>query len=168
MLTIPSFAISLMASLCGLQSWHILQSLWLSFVLSLILVFLSGNFVSILFPLKIESGASQNLSRIGFGRSVLLTLTGLLTSLVGAYLSLPIFLFCVFPMLQSPAYLIPFDQQSTEQLAAGVLSILSLTPAHFYSMLYALGAYVVGLFFAEKLLNMRRDQLLAELNRSES
>lgn len=167
-LAVPSLLISLVASFVGVQSWHILQSLWFSFVTSLILVFLAGNFISILFPLKIESGASQNLSRIGFGRSVLMFFTSVSTSLIGGYLSLPIILFCVYPFIQTPQYLIPFSEQTNAQLALGFQSLIDHADAHFYALLYAIGAYVVGLFFAEKLLNYRRDQLLTELNRLES
>ena len=167
MLAIPSLVISLMASIIGVQSWHILQSLWLSFVMGLILIFLSGNFVSILFPLKIESGASQNLSRVGLGRSLLLGLTSIITGFFGSYLSLPILFFCVLPMLQSPDYLVPFSEQSGVELAAGLHMLVKLGSVHLYSLLYAVGAYSVGLFLASRLLDRRKEKVLMELNRSE-
>ncbi len=166
-LAIPSLLVSVIAGLIGVQSWHILQSLWLSFVLGLILIFLSGNFVSILFPLRIESGASQNLSRIGLGRSLLLAITGLVTGFFGAYLSLPILIFCVFPLLQIPHYLVPFGDQTGDQLFQGLQILVEHGPVHFYSLLYATGAYLVGLFLASRLLDSRREQILMELNRSE-
>tara|TARA_B100000674_G_scaffold499186_1_gene542585 strand:- start:4461 stop:6038 length:1578 start_codon:yes stop_codon:yes gene_type:complete len=167
MLAIPSLVISLIASIIGVQSWHILQSLWLSFVMGLILIFLSGNFVSILFPLKIESGASQNLSRVGLGRSLLLGLTSIITGFFGSYLSLPILFFCVLPMLQSPDYLVPFSEQSGLELAAGLHMLVKLGSVHLYSLLYAVGAYSVGLFLASRLLDRRKEKVLIELNRSE-
>ncbi len=167
MLAIPSLVISLIASIIGVQSWHILQSLWLSFVMGLILIFLSGNFVSILFPLKIESGASQNLSRVGLGRSLLLGLTSIITGFFGSYLSLPILFFCVFPMLQSPDYLVPFSEQSRLELAGGLHMLVKLGTVHLYSLLYAVGAYSVGLFLASRLLDRRKEKVLMELNRSE-
>ena len=166
-LVIPSLIVSLIAGLMGLQSWHILQSLWLSFVMGLILIFLSGNFVSILFPLRVESGASQNLSRIGLGRSLLLALSSVVTGFLGAYLSLPILIFCVFPMLQSPNYLVPFANQTGYELLKGLQILVELGSAHFYSLLYAIGAYSVGLFLSSRLLENRKEQILLELNRSE-
>ena len=167
MLAIPSLIVSFFASIIGVQSWHILQSLWLSFVMGLILIFLSGNFVSILFPLKIESGASQNLSRVGLGRSLLLGLTSVFTGFFGSYLSLPILFFCVLPMLQSPEYLIPFNEQNRLQLATGLQLLVKLGQVHLYSIIYSIGAYIVGLFIASKLLDQRKEKVLMELNRSE-
>ncbi|MEE2923244.1 MAG: hypothetical protein VX619_00565 [bacterium] len=166
-LAIPSLIVSLIASFIGLQSWHILQSLWLSFVMGLILIFLSGNFVSILFPVRVESGASQNLSRIGLGRSILLALTSIITGFFGAYLSIPILIFCVFPMVQSPHYIVPFGEQTGHQLSQGLQMLVELGSVHFYGLLYAMGAYLVGLFLASRLLENRKEQILLELNRSE-
>lgn len=167
LLVIPSLIVSFIASLIGVQSWHILQSLWLSFVMGLILIFLSGNFVSILFPLRIESGASQNLSRSGLGRSLLLFMTSIITGFIGAFLSLPILIYCIYPMIQSPHYLVPFREQAGYQLAEGLQMLVELGFAHFYSLLYALGAYLVGLFLAGRLMESRKEQIFIELNRSE-
>lgn len=166
-LVIPSLMVSIVAGLVGLQSWHILQSLWLSFVMGLILIFLSGNFVSILFPIRIESGASQNLSRVGVGRSLLMALTSIITGFCGAYLSFPILIFCVFPMIKSPDYLVPFGEQSGYQLSNGLQLLVELGSVHFYALLYAIGAYLVGLFLAGRLLDKRKERILMELNRSE-
>ena len=65
LLVIPSLIVSFIASLIGVQSWHILQSLWLSFVMGLILIFLSGNFVSILFPLQLRVVHLKTLVEVG-------------------------------------------------------------------------------------------------------
>ena len=128
---------------------------------------MSGNFVSILFPVRVESGASQNLSRIGLGRSILLALTSIITGFFGAYLSIPILIFCVFPMVQSPHYIVPFGEQTGHQLSQGLQMLVELGSVHFYGLLYAMGAYLVGLFLASRLLENRKEQILLELNRSE-
>mgnify|MGYP001347034559 FL=1 len=70
-------------------------------------------------------------------------------------------------MLQSPDYLVPFSEQSRLELAAGLHMLVKLGTVHLYSLLYAVGAYSVGLFLASRLLDRRKEKVLMELNRSE-
>ena len=112
----------------------------------------------------VEKWSMLNLSQV-IRRSILLTI-GVFLGFLGLF-KYTDFDFCVFPMVQSPHYIVPFGEQTGYQLSQGLQMLVELGSVHFYGLLYAMGAYLVGLFLAGILLENRKEQILLELNRSE-
>jgi hypothetical protein len=164
----PSLVVTFVAAVMGAHSVHTLQALWLVFILCIFLVFMGGNLLSVIFPMRIESALSAALHKDSFSRTVLLGLSRLFLSAISGVLVFPIFLVCVYPLVSEVGYMVPFSHQSSHSLSSLLYGVLDALPSHLDYLIYALGAYVLGLHLSAKQLHSRREKILTELNRSES
>ena len=167
-LGLPSMGVTILAALMGAHSVHTLQALWLVFILSIFLVFIGGNLLSVHFPMRIESGLSASLHKDSFSRTLLLGFSRFFLSMVSGVLIFPIFLVCVYPLISEPGYMIPFGHQSLQTLVVLLPGVLDTLPGHLDYFLYAVGAYLLGLHLSARQLNENREKILTELNRCES
>lgn len=162
-----SGVVTLLAFAMNIMSFHILHSLWFFFITCVFWIFIPGNFISIYFPMKIDSDLSSALQRDNFGRTLILLFCRLSFGVLGMVVVIPVIAMCVLPLMETQeSYFLPFSLQNIG-LINNTFSIVS---AYLFSfvvyMLYALGGYVLSLLLYDKCLQNREAEILRELNRS--
>lgn len=164
-MAVPAILVSVLALVFSWHSFHTLQMVFLYFILSLFLLFVTGNLMSVYFPLRLESSLGAALQRESFSRLFLMGLTRFFLGSLNGIFVLPVFLFCVYPMVANPNYVTPFLQLESYQWSSLLQSFFQTSFHHGIFLLYALGGYTVGLMYCSRVLSSRKESILRELNR---
>ncbi|MCO4781992.1 MAG: hypothetical protein KC646_06665 [Candidatus Cloacimonetes bacterium] len=162
-----SSIVTLFAFVTNIMSFHILHSLWFFFISCVFWIFIPGNFISIYFPMKIDSDLSSALQRDSFGRTLVLLICRFTFALVGMIVVIPVVAMGVLPLLDAQdSYFLPFSLQNIGLIN----STFSIVSAYLFSFVvfvfYALGGYILSLLIYDKCLKRRENNILRELNRS--
>ncbi|PCJ20557.1 MAG: hypothetical protein COB02_03290 [Candidatus Cloacimonadota bacterium] len=162
-----SSLVTILAFLFGIVSFHILHSLWFFSITCVFWIFIPGNFISIFFPMKIDSDLSSSLQRDGFGRTLVLLLGRICFGVFGMLVVVPVVATCVLPLIQSQdSYFLPFSSQNIPLIKNTFYLVSNYLFSFVTFMSYAFGAYILSLNLYGHLLKSREDKILRELNRS--
>ncbi|MBT3785125.1 hypothetical protein HOF92_09115, partial [bacterium] len=151
-----------------LHSLHTFHAIWMYFVLGLFFLFIAGNFISIFFPMRIDSSISGSLQRDSFARTLGMALSRFILFTVMGLVTLPILYECVRPLWGMPGYFSPYTLQADSIVTLLLSRLISIWPEHGLYTLYALGAYCAALFWLSSKFDQRREVLLREMGRMES
>ena len=91
----------------------------------------------------------------------------LLLSMLSGLLVLPIFFYCIYPLVYSPHYLTPFSGLTMLQFDEVLLKLVEVSWRHVLYTLYAIGAYVVSIWWVDRHFLKRKELILQQLNRLE-
>ena len=165
---IPILCLYVVGIFFEIHSLLSLHSIWLYFIVGVFFLFISGNFISILFPMRVDSSVAASLHRDTFARRIGLLATRFVTTMVILCVSFPIFLECLQPLVNLPGYFTPFSGLESWELSTALKVVSLVWGDHGVYTVYALGAYFSSLYVCAHFFDQRKEKLLAELKQRES
>lgn len=145
-----------------------LHSIWLYLIVGVVFLFIGGNFISIRFPMRVDSSLGASLHRDTFARMIGIYLLESANAMMIIFVSFPIFLECLQPLINQPGYFMPFASLEGLDLYSVFKVVLRVWGDHGLYTIYVLGAYFISLSICAHFFELRKEKILAELKQRES